>query len=93
MIVATRALLAEAEREDDPINGINARMFRFVAHVSMEGDRRTPPADWRATYPFDDPSYEPDLWIADLAEPTIWCKASSEPEYGEILTFMLPSDY
>lgn len=67
MVVGTPALLAVAD----------ARVVRLVAHFAARGDPRTPPADWRPTYPMDDPRNEPDLWIADLTEPVLWCKADT----------------
>jgi hypothetical protein len=85
MMTATRALVAAAEREDDPVNGINARMFRLMTHILGGGDRRTPPADWRPTYSGDDPRNEPDLWIADQSgDEVIWCQlAAHEPQPDE----------
>lgn len=83
MTVMTKSLteLVAAERESrdkglpagwpsDPAS----RVMRLWAHLLGGGDPRTPPADWRPTYPLDDPSNEPDLWISDQDEPTIWCK-------------------
>lgn len=86
----------------------DARVLRLIVHLQSGGDPRTPPADWRPTYPLDDPRNEPDLWVADLADPTLWCKRDDHEPQGSsacswcggqhhdtmsVYTFMLPEDY
>lgn len=105
MILASAALVATSEREP----GVGDVVGRLVAHVESGGDLRTPPAEWRPTYPMDDPANAPDLWIADKTGEVIWCKLDTHPPQGTgaacgwcgrthrepmaVYTFMLPSDY
>lgn len=52
--------------------------LRLAQRGHPSADLRVVPG-WRATYHNDDPRYEPDMWVAELAGLTLWAKRDDHP--------------
>lgn len=75
LLNATQNLVHVMQAEEREAASVKARIEAMVNHIADGGSMRTPPLDWRAFYPDDDPRNEPDLWASDVGVPVdIWLK-------------------